>query len=388
MRKITLTNNFRQNRTSFEDAKTSFIKFCKLKNLTERTIEFYEEDLRYFCKYISVKYLDEITQETLDNFILEELDKGKRTTTINTRLRGLRVFFKFCAERDYIEELSIRLLKDDAELKEPYTDAELRKLLARPKSNRWAEYRSWAMVNYLVATGNRARTIVNIKISDVNFDENTIHLRAMKNRHQQIIPLSPALKEVLEEYLSSWKWNFDDYLFPSSTGEQLEIFRFVVLRVLKKEPLPDFNEGNTVFENVAAILILAYHFVKGSHDFFFLVIVFRNVLEHGFKSYPFEAVCLTLFSFENIYSESREGFARIEEHFIFFGSVDASLFCEDRGHFDGVVFVVNSKSGVSHGSYFLSSLINYIFVLRDFVFPFCAHIIASALLFRVVIMVF
>ena len=226
MRKITLTNNFRQNRTSFEDAKTSFIKFCKLKNLTERTIEFYEEDLRYFCKYISAKYLDEITQETLDNFILEELDKGKRTTTINTRLRGLRVFFKFCAERDYIEELSIRLLKDDAELKEPYTDVELRKLLARPKSNRWAEYRSWAMVNYLVATGNRARTIVNIKISDVNFDENTIHLRAMKNRHQQIIPLSPALKDVLEEYLSSWKWNFDDYLFPSSTGEQLAVRSF------------------------------------------------------------------------------------------------------------------------------------------------------------------
>ncbi len=54
MRKITLTSNFRQNRTSFEDAKTSFIKFCKLKNLTERTIEFYEEDLRYFCKYISM----------------------------------------------------------------------------------------------------------------------------------------------------------------------------------------------------------------------------------------------------------------------------------------------------------------------------------------------
>ena len=47
MRKITLTNDFKQNRTSFEDARTSFIKFCKLKNLTERTIEFYEEDLRY-----------------------------------------------------------------------------------------------------------------------------------------------------------------------------------------------------------------------------------------------------------------------------------------------------------------------------------------------------
>ena len=226
MRKITLTNDFRRNRTSFENAKAAFIKFCKLKNLTERTIEFYEEDLMYLQNYVNAKYLDEITQETLDDFILAELDKGRRTTTLNTRLRGLRVFFKFCAEREYMEELSIKLLKDDAELKEPYTDAELRKLLVRPKSNRWNEYRSWAMINYLVATGNRARTILNIKISDVNFDENTIHLRAMKNRHQQIIPLSPALKEVLEEYLSSWKWSFDDYLFPTHTGTQLSLRSF------------------------------------------------------------------------------------------------------------------------------------------------------------------
>ena len=226
MRKITLTNNFKQNRTSLADAEKNFIKFCKLKNLTERTIEFYEDDLKYLLDQINVKYLDEITQETLDDFILGEIEKGKRTTTTNTRLRGLRVFLKFCAERGYIEELSIKLLKDDAELKEPYTEAELRKLLTRPKSNRWTEYRSWAMINYLVATGNRARTVVNIKISDINFDENTIHLRAMKNRKQQIIPLSPALKEVLEDYLSSWKWNFDDYLFPSTSGGQFAVRSF------------------------------------------------------------------------------------------------------------------------------------------------------------------
>ena len=120
MRKITLTNNFKQNRTSFEDARTAFLKFCKLKNLTERTLGYYEEDLAYFQKFAKAKYLGEITQETLDGFILGELDRGTRTTTINTRLRGLRVFFKFCAERDYMESLSIKLMKDDAELKEPY----------------------------------------------------------------------------------------------------------------------------------------------------------------------------------------------------------------------------------------------------------------------------
>ena len=160
MRKITLTNDFKQNRTSFEDARTSFIKFCKLKNLAKPSLDYYDGHLKFFHKKVPVMYLDEITQEAFDDFIFAQLEEGKRTTTINSQLRGLRVFFKFCAERDYIEGISIKLLKDDAELKEPYTDAELRKLLARPKSNRWAEYRSWAMINYLVATGNRARTIL------------------------------------------------------------------------------------------------------------------------------------------------------------------------------------------------------------------------------------
>ena len=226
MRKITLSDDFKRNRTSFEEARASFIKFCKLKNLSKPTLEYYEGHLKYFLKVIPIKYLDEVTQDVFDDFVFSQLEQGKRTTTINSILRGLRVFFKFCTERGYIDALSIKLLKEDAELKEPYTEAELRKLLARPKSNRWAEYRSWAMINYLLATGNRARTILNIKISDVNFDENTIHLRAMKNKRQQIIPLSPALKEVLVEYLSAWKWEFDDYLFPSHTGNQLSLRSF------------------------------------------------------------------------------------------------------------------------------------------------------------------
>ena len=42
MRKITLTNDFKQNRTSFEDARTSFIKFCKLKNLAKPSLDYYD----------------------------------------------------------------------------------------------------------------------------------------------------------------------------------------------------------------------------------------------------------------------------------------------------------------------------------------------------------
>ena len=223
MRMKQILNSVEVKRTSFEEARTSFIKHCKLRNLSERTLEYYEEDISYLHSKMPVKYIDEITQEKYEELVLQELERDRKVTSLNTHIRGWRVFFRFCAQREYMDDLEIKLLKADAEIKEPYTDAELRVLLKKPISNRWVEWRSWAIVNYLVATGNRASTVVNIKISDINFDDMTIHLVKVKNRRQQLIPLSPALKEVLENYLKTWEWNADDYLFPTYEGKQMTV---------------------------------------------------------------------------------------------------------------------------------------------------------------------
>ena len=41
-----------------------------------------------------------VSQDVFENFIVSELDAGKKITSLNSRIRGLRVFFKFCAERE------------------------------------------------------------------------------------------------------------------------------------------------------------------------------------------------------------------------------------------------------------------------------------------------
>ena len=111
------------------------------------------------------------------------MEAGKKTSSLNTRIRGLRVFFSFCAEREYMRPVNAKLMKVDEEIKEPYTEAELKRLLKRPESNRWTEWRTWAAINYLISTGNRVGTVVNLKIEDVNFEEMTIHMKQVKNRH-------------------------------------------------------------------------------------------------------------------------------------------------------------------------------------------------------------
>ena len=159
-------------RKPVQEAKAAFIQHCRIKNLSPQTLRFYNEDLDYFFPHIPVKY----TEEICEAFLTGELDAGKKISSLNSRIRGLRVFFKFCAEREYKELLTVKLMKEDEAIKEPYKEAELARLLRKPKSNSWAEWRTLAMVNYLVATGNRASTVISLKIKDIDFEAMTIFL--------------------------------------------------------------------------------------------------------------------------------------------------------------------------------------------------------------------
>ena len=221
MRRTKIDNAGHIERVAVQEAVNRFIKHCRVKNLSPQTIKYYTEDCEYFASRSGVDYIDEVNRETFEDFIFQEIENGKKVSSLNTRIRGLRVFFNFCAERDYMMGFKFDLLKQDKEIKEPYTDAELQRLLARPRSASWVEWRMWASVNYMVGTGNRISTVLNVKVRDVDFRENTIRLTTMKNRRQQIIPLSKALKGVLRDYLKTWDYTIDDYLFPSYEGGQL-----------------------------------------------------------------------------------------------------------------------------------------------------------------------
>ena len=170
-------------RLPLEEAETVFLNHCRIKNLSPRTIQYYQEDLEYFFAQLDgTWYADEITREVFEDFLIKQIDAGKKITSLNTRIRGLRVFFKFCAEREYMEPFPVKLMKEDDTVKEPYTDAEIARLLQKPKTNRWVEWRNWALVNYFVATGNRASTVVNLRVKDIDFEKMTIFLAKVKNR--------------------------------------------------------------------------------------------------------------------------------------------------------------------------------------------------------------
>lgn len=216
--KLFKDNNFTE---QFENFQT----YNKGKNLSESTINYY-----HVCKNSIISFMGNdfdvstFNEDKLEKYKQYLKDNGNNSISINTRLRGLRAIFNFFAKHEYAPQLNVTLPKTEKTIKETYTDAELKILLVKPNIKKvgFDEYRNWCIVSYLLATGNRLSTIINIKTGDLNIEQSEIILRHTKNKKQQIIPVTTSLKTILIEYLRYRKpKNEDDYLFCNAYGGQL-----------------------------------------------------------------------------------------------------------------------------------------------------------------------
>jgi len=190
------------------------------------SIDYYTAVFEIFNRFFDRENLCvDVTPYIIEDYItyLREKEPPLSSVTINTYLRGLRAMLYFFMERDYMPKFKFSLLKQDKKIKETYTEAELRLLLKKPDIKKcvFAEYRTWVMSNYFLATGNRLATALSLNIGDIDFKNYEITLRKVKNRRQHIIPLSSSLSKVLQEYLLYRKGSPEDLLFCNRFGEPL-----------------------------------------------------------------------------------------------------------------------------------------------------------------------
>ena len=201
-----------------------FFRKAKVKNLSNDTLNTYRVHLNAFCRYVGEdSTLDSLTNESVDGFILHLREHSKICDiTINTYLRTIRSFLYYTMDCGYLRRFKIVLPRAEKKIKPTYTDDELYRLLKKPDLDRssFSEYRIWVFENYLLGTGNRLSSALNIKINDIDFENGTILLRKAKNRKQQILPLSKTLSDILKEYLAVRGGEGEDFLFCNIYGEQ------------------------------------------------------------------------------------------------------------------------------------------------------------------------
>lgn len=215
------------NELTLEQGFEKFIQKCKVKNLAPRTIDYYQKEYERFCHFLKGNpLLNEITSETIENYTLYlKSDTTANDVTIASCMRAVRAIFYYLMKTGYMHSFPITIPKSIKKVKETYTDEELKVLLRKPNINQctFTEYKTWVYINYLLATGNRISTVINLQVKDLDFENLLIKLCTTKNKRQQIIPMAQSLKPILTEYLDIRGWDPDGYVFCTETGTKLQI---------------------------------------------------------------------------------------------------------------------------------------------------------------------
>lgn len=256
----------KQKTTTTNDIIESFIINCTVRGLSESTLYNYEHTCKMFNDVIG-RNIKNITSKDIDKFVLYLRSRGNNNTSILTRIKVLKAFFTFAGI-----DVQMPSIKTDKSVKVPYTQEEIELLLKKPTINSYTQWRNHAIVSTFLGTGIRCRTLQNLKVKDINFNDNTIFLEATKTRKKYYIPMSSTLKQTLKYYLSLFDHNSEDYLFMSLYGDQLT-------REGLKQTIRDYNLKKGVSKTSIHLFrhTFAYNYLKNGGNIVYL----QEILGHS-----------------------------------------------------------------------------------------------------------
>lgn len=214
-----------KNSITFEEGCNKYLENCRQRNLRQGTINHYKQSYTQFYKYFEPETpIEEITEKAYNNYLLYLRKTLHNDVSINSYLRDLITTLHFLMNEGYIPAFKMQAIKVDKSHIETYTDSELKTLLTKPniKKCSFTEYQCWVMTNFLFCTGVRQRSLMFIRVKDVDFDNGVVHVNVTKNRKPLIVPISLTMINILSEYLKYRQYkSTDDYLFCNVFGQQL-----------------------------------------------------------------------------------------------------------------------------------------------------------------------
>ncbi len=145
---------------------------------------------------------DQEIQEYLASMAMSS--KSPSRSSFKHMVYGLRFYFRHIGENK--RAINLPSLKNDFKLPTILNKSELKKLFKAPSL---LKHRIILTLSY--SAGLRSCELINLKISDIDFERKTIHIRKSKYNKDRIVPLSNYIAIGIKKYLKAE--NPDTWLF-------------------------------------------------------------------------------------------------------------------------------------------------------------------------------
>ena len=202
------------------------------RNSSPQTVQTYEESLREFESYISLRdsrlSLQAVDADLIRDWMESLMDKGNTASTINKKLSALRSFYRFSLKRKLVEKDPAHGIvgpKKSKPLPQFLRESEMDHLLDRLEwDNDYKDVRARTILLLFYEAGLRRSELTGLNDVDIDFGSRQLKVTGKRNK-QRIIPFGQELADALNQYLEARREQFglreNSALFLSDKGERI-----------------------------------------------------------------------------------------------------------------------------------------------------------------------
>ena len=204
-----------------QDVIKEFIFEIKLRNYSERTIKGYKNNILKFARYMKNEFeiveIEEISHVHIKSYLNFLKGNGLTEVYINTILKNLRSFYKYCFTEGYCLNVALKVgwLRERKTIIKTFSDDEIRKMMDVYNYSSYIHARNKCIMAILIDTGIRNFELCQLKITDIR--ETVIYIMG-KGKKERVVPISPYLKKIMikyerirEGYLKNNILHYDNY---------------------------------------------------------------------------------------------------------------------------------------------------------------------------------
>ena len=224
----------------WKDALYDYQMYLKLeKRVSVNTIEGYLRDIQKLINYSDKQPLD-YTQDDITAFIHDFASSEYSVRSQARVISGLKSFFGYLQLEDFREDNPTSLLetpKIGMKLPDVLSEKEIDKMIEVIDLSKPEGQRNRAIIEVLYGCGLRVSELINLKISDLFFDDGFIRVIGKGNK-QRLVPISDytikyinLYKETIRQQIQI-KPDFEDFLFLNRRGKNLT--RVMIFTIVKE----------------------------------------------------------------------------------------------------------------------------------------------------------
>ncbi|MDH3552289.1 MAG: site-specific tyrosine recombinase XerD [Gammaproteobacteria bacterium] len=215
------------------------------RGLSQNTLGAYRADLMTLGRSLGEleKSIDSADKADLLEFIAGRVEGGAKPRSTARQLSSFRRFFRYIMReglRDNDPTADIEMPRIGRSLPKTLSEDEVDALLNAPNTDEPLGHRDRAMLELLYATGLRVSELINLRQSQVNFNQGVLRIVGKGDR-ERLIPLGDESQRWLKDFIDGPRMEIllerqTDYLFPTRRGDRMtrQAFWHIIKRYAEK----------------------------------------------------------------------------------------------------------------------------------------------------------